>query len=112
MQTLVNKVQLIGHLGMDPEVKTFESGKMLRVSIATDASYIDKSGNKVQDTQWHTLVAWNKVAERGEQLLKKGKHIAIEGKLVNRTYEDKTGQRRYITEVRLDKFLLLGKKEN
>ena len=85
MQTLVNKVQLIGHLGMDPEVKTFESGKMLRVSIATDASYTDKSGNRVQDTHWHTLVAWNKTADQGEKLLKKGKHVAIEGTLVNRS---------------------------
>lgn len=110
MQTLVNKVQLIGYLGMDPEVKNFENGKMLRISIATDASYTDKTGNRVQDTNWHTLVAWNKTAELGEKLFKKGKHVAIEGMLVNRSYEDKEGVKRYATEVKLDRFLLLDKK--
>ena len=112
MQTLVNKVQLIGHLGMDPEVKNFENGKMLRISIATDASYKDKDGNKVQDTHWHTLVGWNKIAELGEQFFKKGKHVAIEGMLVNRSYQDKEGVKRYATEVKLEQFLLLGRKDD
>ncbi len=112
MITLVNKVQLIGHLGMDPEVKNFENGKMLRISLATDASYKDKDGNKVQDTHWHTLVAWNKTADIGEKLFKKGKQVAIEGSLVNRSYQDKEGTKRFITEVRLDQFLLLGKKND
>lgn len=112
MQNLVNKVQLIGHLGMDPEIKSFDNGKMMRLSIATDSSYKDKEGKKVQDTQWHTLVGWNKTAELGEKLLKKGKHVAIEGKLVNRSYEDKDGNKRYTTEVRLDRFLILDKKED
>lgn len=112
MITLVNKVQLIGHLGMDPEVKSFENGKMLRISLATDASYKDKDGKKVQDTHWHTLVAWNKTAEIGEKLFKKGKQVAIEGSLVNRSYEDKEGVKRFITEVRMDQFLLLGKKDD
>lgn len=112
MITLVNKVQLIGHLGMDPEVKNFENGKMLRISLATDASYKDKDGNKVQDTHWHTLVAWNKTADIGEKLFKKGKQVAIEGSLVNRSYQDKEGIKRFITEVRLDQFLLLGKKND
>ena len=112
MQTLVNKVQLIGRLGMDPEVKNFENGKMLRISIATDASYKDKDGNKVQDTQWHTLVGWNKIAELGEQFFKKGKQVAIEGMLVNRSYQDKEGVKRYATEVKLENFLLLGKKDD
>lgn len=112
MQTLVNKVQLIGHLGMDPEVKNFENGKMLRISIATDASYKDKDGNKVQDTHWHTLVGWNKIADLGEQFFKKGKQVAIEGMLVNRSYQDKEGVKRYATEVKLEHFLLLGKKDD
>lgn len=112
MQTLANKVQLIGHLGMDPEVKDFKTGKMLRTRIATDASYKDKQGNKVEDTQWHTLIAWDKTAELGEKLLKKGKQVAVEGTLVNRSYEDKDGVKRTVTEIKLDQFLLLGKKED
>lgn len=112
MQTLANKVQLIGRLGMDPEVKQLANGsKMLRMSIATDASYKDAKGNRVQDTHWHTLVAWNKTAELAEKLCKKGKQIAVEGALVNRQWEDKEGKKQFATEVRLESFLLLGKKE-
>ncbi len=112
MKTLVNKVQLIGYLGMNPEMKNFENGKMMRISIATDASYKDKEGNKVQDTHWHTLVAWNKLAERGEKFFKKGKQVAVEGTLVNRSYQDKEGIKRYATEIKLENFLLLGKKDD
>ena len=112
MQTLTNKVQLIGYLGMDPEIKSFENGKMMRVSIATDDSYTDKNGQRVQDTQWHTLIGWNNMADLGEKLLKKGKQIAVEGKLVNRSYDDKDGNKRYTTEIRVDRFLLLGKKDD
>ena len=113
MQTIVNKVQLIGRIGMNPEIKTLANGsKMLRMSIATDASYKDADGKKVQDTQWHTLVAWNKTAELAEKLCTKGKQIAVEGALVNRQWDDKDGTKRYATEVRLESFLLLGKKED
>ena len=112
MQTLTNKVQLIGRLGMDPEIKTFENGKLMRVSIATDDSYTDKNGQRVQDTQWHTLIGWNNMADLGEKLLKKGKQIAVEGKLINRSYDDKDGNKRYTTEIRIDQFLLLDKKDD
>ena len=112
MQNIVNKVQLIGHLGMDPEVKDFKTGKMLRVRIATDASYKDKQGKKVDDTHWHTLIAWDKTAELGAKLFKKGKQVAVEGTLVNRSYDDKDGVKRTVTEIKLDQFLLLGKKED
>lgn len=112
MQTIANKVQLIGFLGSDPEVRTINSSKMLRVSIATDASYKDKDGNKVQDTHWHQLVAWNKTAELGEKMFKKGKRVAIEGALINRTYDDTDGTKRFITEVRVEKFLMLDKKQD
>ncbi len=112
MKNLVNRVQLIGHLGMDPEVKSFDNGStMLRVSLATDASYSNKAGERVQDTQWHTLVGWGKTAELGKAMLKKGKKIAIEGTLVNRSYEDKNGKKRTTTEVRLEQFLMLEKKD-
>ena len=112
MQTLTNKVQLIGRLGMDPEIKSFENGKLMRVSIATDDSYTDKNGQRVQDTQWHTLIGWNTMADLGEKLLKKGKQIAVEGKLVNRSYDDKDGKKCYTTEIRIDQFLLLSKKDD
>lgn len=111
MQTLTNKVQLIGYLGMDPEIKSFDTGKMMRISIATDASYKNKEGNRVPETQWHTIVGWNKMADLGEKLFKKGKHVAVEGNLVSRSYNDKEGNTRYATEIRLNKFLLLGKKD-
>lgn len=112
MQTLTNKVQLIGRLGMDPEIRSFDNGKLMRVSIATDDSYTDKNGQRVQDTQWHTLIGWNNMADLGEKLLKKGKKIAVEGKLINRSYDDKDGNKRYTTEIRIDQFLLLSKKDD
>lgn len=111
METLTNKVQLIGHLGKDAEIKTFETGKKMQVSLATDASYTDKEGKRVEVTDWHNLVGWNKVAEIGEKYFKKGKHIAIEGQLKNRSYDDKDGNTRYISEVVVDQFLFLDKKE-
>lgn len=111
MNNLSNRVQLIGHLGMDPESKTLDNGTaMSRFSIATNDSYKNAKGEKVTDTQWHTLVAWNKTAELANQLLKKGKEVAIEGKLINRSYE-KDGVKHYATEIRVDQFLLLGKKD-
>ena len=111
MQSIVNRVQLIGHLGMDPEVKNFENGKLVKVSIATDASYKDKDGKKVEETHWHNLVAWNKTAELAETLFKKGRYVAVEGSLVTNSYEDKDGVKRYSTDVRVDQFLMLDKKE-
>lgn len=111
MNAIVNKVQLIGRLGMDPEMKTLDNGSTLaRLSLATDASYKDKSGKKIEETHWHNLVCWNKTAELAERLLAKGKEVAIEGKLITRSYEDGEGNRRYATEVRVDQFLLFGKK--
>jgi len=111
MNAIVNKVQLIGRLGMDPEMKTLDNGSTLaRLSLATDASYKDKSGKKIEETHWHNLVCWNKTAELAEKLLSKGKEVAVEGKLITRSYEDGEGNRRYATEVRVDQFLLFGKK--
>lgn len=112
METMVNKVQLIGYLGRDPEVLTFENGKKkLSVSIATPDVYTNQNGERIDGTDWHNLVAWNKTAELGEKLLKKGSHVAIEGRLKSRSYEDKDGVKRYVTEVMVDQFLLLDKKE-
>jgi len=111
MNTLRNKVQLIGNLGNNPEIITLENGKKLaKFSIATNESYKNAQGEKVIDTQWHNIVAWNKTAEIVEQYLEKGKEIAIEGKLTTRSYDDKEGNKRYITEVVVNELLMLGSK--
>src|SRR5688572_2293583 len=111
MYALKNKVQLIGNLGNDPEIKTIEGGKKLaKFRIATNEYYHNAKGEKVKETQWHNLVAWGKVAEIAEKYLNKGKEIAIEGKLVNRSYNDKDGNKKYITEVQVSELLMLGAK--
>ena len=111
MYALKNKVQLIGNLGNGPEVKTLESGKkMARFSVATNEVYRNAKGEKVTETQWHRVVAWGKLAEIAEKYLDKGKEIAIEGKLVNRSYTDKDGNKKYVTEVQLSELLMLGVK--
>ena len=110
MSTLRNKVQLIGNLGQDPEIVNLESGKKLaKFSLATNESYKNAEGEKITQTDWHNLVAWNKTAEIIEKYVTKGKEIAIEGKLTSRSYEDKEGQKRYITEVVVNEILMLGK---
>ena len=111
MNALRNKVQLIGNLGMDPEVKALDSGKKLvKVSIATNETYKNAKGEKVTETQWHNLVAWGKTAEIAEKFLKKGSEVAVEGKLINRNYTDKEGIKRYVTEIEVSEFLMLGSK--
>jgi single-strand DNA-binding protein len=111
MSTLRNKVQLIGNLGNNPEIITLESGKKLaRFSIATNESYKNAQGEKVQNTEWHNVVAWNATAEIVEKYLEKGKEIAIEGKLTSRSYDDKDGNKRYITEIVCNELLMLGAK--
>lgn len=110
MNALKNKVQLIGNLGQDPEIVILESGnKLAKFSIATSESYKNASGEKVEDTQWHNIVAWGKTADIVESYLAKGKQVAIEGKLTHRSYETKEGEKRYITEVRCSELLMLGK---
>lgn len=110
MNTLRNKVQLIGNLGNDPEIINLESGRTLaKFSIATNESYKNAKGEKVTDTQWHNVVAWGKTAEIIEKYVTKGKEVAIEGKLTSRSYETKEGEKRYITEVVCNELLMLGK---
>ena len=109
MYALKNKVQLIGHVGSKPETKTFESGKKLvRFSVATNETYRNAKGDKVTETQWHNLVAFGKVADIAEKFVEKGTEVALEGKLVNRSYVDKEGVKKYITEVHISELLLLG----
>ena len=111
MNALKNGVQLIGNLGNDPEIITLESGKKLaKFSIATNETYKNSSGEKVTDTQWHNIVAWNKTAEIIEKYVQKGNEIVVEGKLTSRSYETKEGEKRYITEVVCNELLMLGNK--
>ena len=112
MNALKNRVQLIGHLGQDPEVKRLNNGSTLaRFSLATTERYKNKEGERVEDTQWHNIVIWGNLAEVAEKYLQKGKEIALEGKLNHRSYEDQEGNKRYVTEVVANEFLMLGKKE-
>jgi len=112
MNALRNTVQLIGNLGMAPEVKTLDSGKKLaKMSIATNEKYKNAKGELIKETQWHNLIAWGKTADIIEKYLKKGSEVAIEGKLINRNYTDKEGLKRYITEIQVNEILILGTKE-
>ncbi len=109
MSNLRNNVQLIGNVGNAPEIVNLESGKKIaKLSIATNENYKNSNGNKVTDTQWHNLVAWGKTAEIVEKYVSKGKEIAVQGKLTSRSYEDKEGTKRYVTEVVVNEVLLLG----
>ena len=113
MNALKNRVQLIGHLGQDPEVKRLDSGSILaRFSVATTERYKNKNGERVEDTQWHNVILWGNLAELAEKYLQKGKEIALEGKLNHRSYDDKDGNKRYVTEVVASDFLMLGKKND
>ena len=112
MTSLRNNVRLIGNLGNDPEIRTFESGKKnASFSLATNEVYYNNEGEKVEDTQWHNIVVWGKKVEVVEQYLKKGSEIALEGKLVNRSYE-KEGERKYITEINMNDMQMMGKKDS
>jgi single-strand DNA-binding protein len=104
-----NRVQLIGHVGNDPEVKTFEGGKVANFSISTNYYFTNDKGEKVERKDFHRLVAWDKNADEVEKLVTKGKEIAVEGKLTSRSYDDKEGNKRYITEVVVSDLMLIGK---
>ena len=110
MNTLKNKVQLIGNLGSDPEIINLESGKTLaKFTLATNEKIKNSEGEKQTDTQWHNIVAWGKTAEIIEKYVHKGKEIALEGKLTHRRYEDKDGNERHKTEIACSEILMFGK---
>ncbi|MFK8038761.1 MAG: single-stranded DNA-binding protein [Crocinitomicaceae bacterium] len=112
MNNLRNKVQLIGHIGQAPEVIAFDSGnKLAKLTLATNENYKNAKGEKVTDTQWHNLVAWGKTADIVEKFLSKGQEIAIEGKLVNKSYETKDGDKRYKTEIQISELLMFASKK-
>lgn len=109
----LNKVMLIGNLGNEPEVKTLEgSVKVARFSLATTESYKNKEGDTITETEWHTIIAWRSLAEVVEKYLSKGSTIYIEGKIKTRSYEDKAGAKRYVTEIIADSIVMLDKPKN
>ncbi len=108
MNTLRNKVQLIGNLGQNPEIRTFDNGKSVaRFSLATTDSYRDSTGKKITETQWHNLVAWGNLAKIAEKYLIKGSEVAVEGKLTHRVYDDKEGKKKYYTEVVISDLVMM-----
>ncbi len=109
--SMKNKVQLIGNLGNDPELKNLSNGQaMLRLRLATNERYKGADGEWKDNTQWHPIVVWGKQAEKMATLVRKGTGLVVEGRLVQRSYESKDGERRYSTEVVLNEFQLLGGK--
>jgi single-strand DNA-binding protein len=113
MNSLKNRVTLIGNLGQDPETKTTESGKKVtKFTLATSDGYKNSDGQKVNETTWHNIVAWNGLADIAGRFLKKGKEVAVEGRIVYRNYEDKNGVTKYITEIVLNDLLLLRSGKN
>jgi single-strand DNA-binding protein len=107
MNALKNKVSLIGRLGVNPEVSTLESGrKLARFTLATNESY-KQNGEWQELTQWHTIIAWGKTAERTQKTLLKGQEIILEGRLVHQNYETKTGEKRFSTNVEMNEFMIL-----
>ena len=108
MNSLKNRVMLIGNLGQDPDTKTIESGKKVtHFTLATDDSYKNSEGQKVSETTWHNIVAWNGLADIAGRFLKKGHQVVVEGRIVYRNYEDKKGVTKYITEIVLNDLALL-----
>jgi len=108
----VNKVILIGNLGKDPEVRHLEGGTAVAsFTLATSETYKDKNGQRIEQTEWHTVVVWRALAEVAEKYLKKGMTVYVEGKLRTRSWEDKDKVKRYSTEIVGDTFTMLGKKE-
>lgn len=113
MNSLRNRVTLIGNLGQDPELTTFESGKSkAKLNLATSDSYKTANGEKVEDTQWHTVTVWGKPAETAVKYLKKGSEVAVEGRIAYSSYEDKEGNKRNRTEIIASEFVMLGGKKS
>lgn len=109
MNSLRNRVALIGHLGSNPETKKFDNGNMVtNFSLATNDYYKNEKGEKIEDTQWHNIVAYGKIADIASKFLEKGREVVLEGRLVNRHYNDKDGIKRHITEIVLNELHMVG----
>lgn len=112
MNSMRNKVQLIGNIGADPEVKETANGsKMVRISLATSENYLNAKKEKVEETNWHNLLFWGNLAASTEKYMHKGDSIAIEGRLKNNTFTDKNGEKRYANDIVVHEYQLLSKKK-
>lgn len=112
MNSLRNSVQLVGHVGQDVNFSNFDTGSVKAAfSLATNDYYKNNKGEKIKDTQWHNVIAWGKMAENMNAILRKGSEVLVKGKLVSRSYEDKEGNKKYITEVVAKEFISFDKKE-
>lgn len=110
MSTIKNRVQLIGRIGQAPEIKTMEGGnKLAKFSLATNESYKNKKGEKVENTQWHNITAWGNTAEIIEKYVSKGQEIAVDGKLQHRSYDDKNGVTHYVTDIVANEIQMFAK---
>ena len=108
--SLKNSVQLIGNMGKDVVLTTFENGnKKAALVLATNDYYTNNKGEKVKQTEWHNIIAWGKTAELMAESLNKGSEVAIQGKLTNRSYTDKEGNTRYVTEIVVNEFFKIAK---
>lgn len=107
MTTMRNSVQLIGRPGTEPEMKTVNDRKFVRFNLAVDDSYVNSNHEVVPNTQWFTLVAWGRVAERVIKVVHKGKQIAVQGTLRNNDWVDSNGQHRYSTEINIDDLFVI-----
>ncbi|MFT6814186.1 MAG: single-strand DNA-binding protein [Sphingobacteriales bacterium] len=111
MNAIKNKVQLVGHLGENPTIKTFEGDrKLAQFSMATNETFKNKEGEKVVETQWHKIVIWGKLAEVAEKYLIKGSEVIIEGKITYRKYDNKEGVTQYFTEINCNELMMVGAK--
>ncbi|MFL5753587.1 MAG: single-stranded DNA-binding protein [Bacteroidia bacterium] len=109
----INKVILVGNLGKDPEMRHLEGGvSRVNFSMATTEVFKDKTGNRVEQTEWHNIVLWRSLADSAEKLLKKGTQIYLEGKLQTRSWQDKEGHKRQTTEIVGESFLILNRRES
>ena len=109
MSRSVNKAMIIGNLGNDPEIRTTPSGsQVVTISVATSRRWTSRTGEMQDETQWHRVIAWNKLAEIAEQYLKKGDRVYVEGRIQYRQWEDPNGQTRYTTEIVANEMVMLG----
>jgi len=112
MNNLKNRVQLIGRLGSNPEMKTMENGnKLAKMNLATHDVYTNNQGERVEDTEWHNVIAWGKTAEIAEKYLQKGSEVMVEGKLTYREYTAKDGAKRTVTEIVVNSLMMMDKKQ-
>lgn len=111
MMNIKNHVQLVGRLGANPEVKMLDNGnKVARFSIAVTESFTNKKGEKVTDVQWHSIIAWGNLAGIAERILQKGTQVTVDGKLLNRSFTNKEGQKKSVTEIVANELMVFQQK--